>query len=524
MRASLTWLAALLLVPLGLGQAHDHGDQAKAPLMVLLDVQGNNDVQVGDLARFEVIAFGADGLPEPHRDFHFQVLFAGKPLLETTAASGHDYDGILQFDVTFPSPGPYRARVFDAGIEVAHLEGWAVPAAILPAVVHLEGPTLAAVGTPALFRVWPEDQEGRQVQHFYTLLEVRRDGELTYRAKLHGHDEADLGPVEAEIGFPFPGTYTVSATVYQASPYGPQHLAFAPLHAEREVQVLPGASLASNPPTSAPLPTGIVQGGTGILRLLGTYDPSPEVGPGTLQHLSVIAMSPSSGGLVGHGNFAALLLGPGGERLFASRFLHEADGVLEFATTQPAAGAYLFQVHQDGEASIAMPFRVGLPAVGPTSGPHTVIVSGLERAQAGKPQPVQIAIHDVAGMPIQHAEVDVQVVGPDGVPHLLVKLHTHDDGQFPFVFTPLREGVHTIKVVPFVLESRPVAFLDQATWLTVPLEVGRGEAWPSDERPSLAQSPQSAAPSDDSTPLAAALSSAILSLGLVAAFFFYRRR
>lgn len=472
------WMVALLLLalPLAAGQAHDHGAAERAPLAIVLDV-GGDEVLAGDPARFQVVVFGDDGVPDPHQDLRIEVEFGGRLLLATTAASGHDYDGVNVFEVTFPGVGPYTARVLDdAGQERARLDGWAV-ASELPSVDangRMDGPVVAVAGQPAPFRFWPEDEAGLIIPHFYTLLEVRGESGLLYRAKLHGHEPADLGPAEVELSFPLPGTYTVEGTIYQASPYGPQNVAFAPLRVSQQVQVLAGPPPSPSPFPAIPSASPVRASGQDGLELLGTFDPSPQVGPGTLQHLVVLAER--EGRLSTHNDFTVNLTGPLGNTLFASRFLHESDGILELATTQPLPGVYSLHVDQGGRGAIDLAYAV-VPADDPTSiGPQTLSVKGLEGARSSVPQALEVSIADAAGRPLAHSEVDLQILGPDGLPVVTAKLHTHGDGRFAVTITPLEAGLHTLRLVPFTLESRPVSFPDGPA--VALFDVAEGEPWP----------------------------------------------
>ncbi|MEA3142922.1 MAG: hypothetical protein QOG31_246 [Thermoplasmata archaeon] len=486
-------LAVLLLAPLAAGQ-HEHHAVARAPLAVLLDVQGANEVQAGDPARFAAVAFGDDGVPDTDQVLRIEATQMGRLLLAIPAASARDADGVAQFDVLFPVAGPYLVRVLDAaGTKLAKLEGWALAPDAKPATPRMEVPASAVAGQPVRLRFWPEAANGTLVPHFYTLLEVRRAGELTYRAKLHGHDAADLGAAEADIAFPLPGAYTVDATIFQASPYGPQPIAFRPMHLQQAVQVSPGPALPAEQAPSVPtLPTptpaaGPVVALNGTEMLVGTYDPAPQVGPGTLQRLTVLAED-AAGGLLGHDNFAARLTGPTGNVLFASRFLHESDGVLEFATTQSLPGRYHLAAWQGGAAAIGLPFQV-LPAA-PATLPQQVTVTGLDRAAAGIPLEVHVALQDAAGRAPANVEADVQVAGPSGVGIVSAKLRAQD-GRLAFSFAPLETGPHTLRLVPYATDGQPLVFPNAAAWSTTAFNVAAGAAWPAPQKP---PAPLAAAP------------------------------
>jgi hypothetical protein len=124
---------------------------------------------------------------------------------------------------------------------------------------------------------------------------------------------------------------------------------------------------------------------------------------------------------------------------------------------------------------------------------------------------------------VQHAEVDAQVVGPDGVPILTVKLHTHDDGLLPFTFTPLVAGPHALRLVPFSLGLQPVVFVNPASWSAVPFDVAPGDAWPLAQAP-VQPDPAPAPSSSDSPPALAALATILAGLLVTTAVVLRKRR
>src|SRR5207249_2613599 len=68
-----------------------------------------------NLAHFAILDLGPGLVPEYHQQNHVRVTENGAVLMETTPDSGHDYDGVVPFDVTFPIAGAYRVETLDAG-------------------------------------------------------------------------------------------------------------------------------------------------------------------------------------------------------------------------------------------------------------------------------------------------------------------------------------------------------------------------------------------------------------------------
>jgi hypothetical protein len=453
MRLVLAAALALLLVPMAGAQGHAHG--GASGVLIVADALVGGQVHAGDLAQFSVLAVGDDAVPDFHQGIPVRVTLNGVVLFETTPDSGHDYDGIQTFAVTFPVPGPYRVEALgDDGSPLAVFEGVALAGEPRPAQARIDGPASVPVGALAEYTMWPEDLDGRLLEHFYALFEVRDGASVVYRAKLHGHGGHEHGALRAAVAFPRAGSYDVTAVLFQADTTGPQPQQFLPVAHTLAVDV----TMAPPQPAVPVLPPAgdrnrVVEAAGTKGRLLGTFDPYAEVGPTTMQHIAVLALDEADR-LVRHVDFKGELLGPLGQVLFSSEHLHETDGLLDFATTQPAPGVYTFRATDPGGAVLEAPYVVRPPVEALSVGPQALRHSGLADLSLGVPANALLSIRDLAGRPFDHGEVDLVALGPGGAPWLMAKLHTHADGDYAFAFTAPGEGSHT----PFPLEARPTTF------------------------------------------------------------------
>jgi MYXO-CTERM domain-containing protein len=152
---------------------------------------------------------------------------------------------------------------------------------------------------------------------------------------------------------------------------------------------------------------------------------------------------------------------PASGLVFASSTLHEYDGVFEVVFGTPNAGEYrLSAVVSRGQwkQSIHLPFTITGPGVPASGGPGIVSVAGLDGAMAWKRTGVELAVRTLAGTPVEHSEVDFQVMrgGVDGPIVLQNKLHTHGDGNLGFDVALTEPGRYTLRLDPETLEGEPV--------------------------------------------------------------------
>ncbi len=504
MRAAGLWTLALLLALPAAAQHMHHGeDVAAQPAQVVIDV-ADQDVVAGHPATFAILLLTEAGEPRVHQDMRIRASFAGTVLFEAPAATGHDYDGLNELTVTFPSAGPWTVELLDdGGASLARLEGWAIAKPQEHAVAHFEGPANASVGEPVEYRIWPADPDGRYVKHFYTLFEAWDEEGLALQAKLHGHNDDQVNESVVQLGFPHPGRWLLRAHMFQSAVYGPQIYSFDPLTAELSVEVT-GTSLAGASMPGEPAPQ--VRNGTAPKALVATLDPQPQPGRSTPLRLAVRAVGNESA-LRTHIDFAGTLSDAAGHVLFATDRLHESDGLLQVLARPGLPGDYLWSVVSEGNGTrMDVPFRV-LPDGSPSRAKVSVELPGFV---AGEPAQVTLAVADGAGAPLAHAEVGLEVLDAAGRLQVAAKLHTHD-GRLPFTLTMLDAGNHTLRLTPATLGQEDVA----GAVRDVAFEAATGEAWPVIEKP---EPEPAAAPSDGAgnplPPLAWRAAAAVVVLGL----------
>lgn len=412
------------------GQGHEHGEAG--PIVLAHDGPSDGRQFVGNLAHFAAIARGDDAVPDFHQDLPVRVSLNGRVLFETTSGSGHDYDGINIFDVVFPEPGPYQVEALDAsGAVAATLSGVVLPAPTLRQnlTVQEAGPIL--VGQPVTFSYQVHgDDAAVATPHTDCWFEVLQSGKTQFRTKTHTHETAQ----ELQYAFPVLGPHVVRVTCFQAFPSA-KAILFAPVIHEQVVDVLPGLPLdvlalgTTTPPTA--LNAVVVGASGGALQLVGTLDPYTVVGPDTLQHLVAAVVDPATGVPRQHVDFQATFTSPTGV-LFSSATLHEYDGLFELSTRQAVPGIYRLVVTADAgdwSDTITLAYTVA-PAVVPTTlGPVGYQLATF--TMEGQASDYLFGSLAATG-PFAHSEIELRVQDAAGRPVLVTKLHTHDDGTFPF--------------------------------------------------------------------------------------------
>lgn len=448
-------LALLLVLPLVAGQGHEHGGPG-GPVAVVTDLHTDGLAFAGTPAHFAVVAFGSDDEPDFHQDMPVRVLLDDVVLWQTTAASGHDYDGIVELDIVFPHPGTWRVEALDAdGGVLAHREGTVVERVTEPEVTWLGTvPATASVLEPLRLEYGLAGAAGL-LNHTDVVLELYRDGLLVFRTHTHTHTETQ----SVGLRFPEPGEYTLRRIGYQAFPTE-DDAAFRPVVDERTITVtgVPPAPVPSTPtlPGATTDLNAVVRGEAGgAYQLLGAFDPYTVVGPGTLQHLSALVVDPEERALVQHVDFEATLTGPAGE-LFSSSTLHEYDGIYELATQQTLPGTYRLAVtasYGDWSDAIELVYVVAPPAAATVAGPQVLTLTSGALTES-QPSPIEFRAADAAGNPFAHGELEIDLRDRDGLSLLHAKLHTHGDGAFPATVA-VPAGSNPLHVTPFPLMPQP---------------------------------------------------------------------
>ncbi|HEV8359816.1 MAG TPA: hypothetical protein VGR28_05095 [Candidatus Thermoplasmatota archaeon] len=465
MRPGLVFAALAALVaaaPLAGAQQHSHAGEAM--VVVAHDGPPDGRAVVGNVAHFAAIILDAQGMPAFHHNLEVRVELNGLVLFATTPDSGHDYDGVFEFDVVFPVPGAYTITATSDGDVQATgtFAGYVVPMdAPLPATLQLDLPASIAAGQPFDLTYQIVDGQGQLLPHTDALVEVREAaaGHVLYRVHTHTHEEAQ----QLTLTLPLPGPYVARVLGYTAFPTAraPQFPAFV---TEQAFEVAPGLPDLGVAPV-APVPPGAMNqvdegeaGGEYVL--LTTYDPFTVVGPFSQTRLSALVLNATTMDAVQHVNFEATLTDALGRVLLHSASLHEYDGVLEILVGDAPVGQYHLAVEASrgnwtGTASAH--YTVAPPVEAMSAGPQIVEASGLDEPASGAPTDIDLFIHDLAGMPFSHGEVDLQVVPSQqgAAPILATKLHTHDDGHFPFTLTFPAAGDYDLIATPFALEARP---------------------------------------------------------------------
>ena len=432
-------LAVLLVLP---AAAQEHEHSASGPVFLAHDLRTTGEAYAGGLAGFAPMFLGDDAIPDPHKQNQVRVSQGGITLFETTADSGHDYDGVAPFLLAIPAAGPFEVASIAGDKVQAEFKGLAAPAPALAATAELELPAQSAAG--AAVPIALAAKVPGLVAHSDGIVEVRKDGpegEVLLRVHAHTHE----APMALHYVFPQPGTYAVRATVYQAYPGG-DDTAFVPATVVKAHEVLPGPPPAGPVPVAAMPPAArnaVVEGTTsgGPYRLIGSYDPYTVVGLGTLQHLAVSVMDPATRAPVAHVDFKAEVAGPYGT-WWSSASLHEYDGIFELAARAPIPGLHVLKVSAETGAwkgTVEMPFTV-LPGLEQVPAAAITLRSPDRGVAANQSADFAFSARDAAGRPVAHSEIDLVVLDPDGNLHLQAKLHTHGDGDFPFTLALPRAG------------------------------------------------------------------------------------
>ncbi|MGQ0536597.1 MAG: hypothetical protein ACT4PT_11050, partial [Methanobacteriota archaeon] len=470
----------------------------------------------GNINHFAAIKYAEDGTPAFHQQMLIRVTLNDVVVYETTPDSGHDYDGVNTFDVVFPVAGNYVVEVLDdEGVVVlAAFRGSVLPApGVRPATIAFEGPSSVPAFGVATFAYEIRDADGAPLSHTDAWFEIRdAAGGVRFRTKTHAHE----GPHEVEaILSPSPGDFVARVVAFQAQPG--KDAAYLPAVAEIPVTVTSSIAPVSGLAPVAPLETvtqcarpvlcnRVVRGeSSGAYEIFGTFDPWVYVGTQTQQHPFVLVIDPATRMPVPHVDFVARIE-VYGVVASASGSHHEYDGILEFADRHSGPGDVRLVVDAtkgDWKGHVELPWVI-LPAVAPVSlGPQIVETSGTDAVIAGAPADVEFFVHDLAGVPFAHGEIDLQVLeATTGVPILATKLHTHPDGKFPFTATFPREGDYVLRVSPFPLEARATTafYADEIGGsLDIPVTVGAGPGIPSLD-PGILPTSVEGGPEEDEVP------------------------
>lgn len=432
---------------------------------ILHDMGPDATTRAGTVNTLGWMLLNEDGQPAFHQDAVFEVTHNGRTLLKTTPSSGHDYDGVDPYRVSFPGPGTFTATVttWEAGEEVADtLEGRVLEAAGQPARIEASVPGTVEAGQSAEISYEVLGPDG-PVEHADVTVHVRRslDSFQVFRTTTHAHD----GQHALSYVFDRTGSFEVTLTATPVA--GEPDQDWAPVSVTRTIQVSetdPDPGVA-RPPSDRPLVNDRTTGSSdGPYELFGLYDPYTSVGPDGRLRLGALVLDAENGSTVDGVDMEASLMGPNDRQLFQSSDLHAADGFTYVTTSRPTVGEYSLTVHAskgDWSDTTTLSFSVLPPAA--AANPVALMASPNATAEvrAGETTTIPIQVDDAAGVPLMHGEVDWRVVDAEtGVTVYEGKLHTHENGTFPLTVAYPEAGGYRLEILPESLQPTPTPF----TW------------------------------------------------------------
>lgn len=425
--------------------------------MVLHDGPADGRAVVGDFTHFGFALLDAKGVLVEHQDATFVVTQNGVILFSSD--STHEYDGLFGLDLTFTRPGPYEIVAISGDMEMGSFRGEVVePVDATVARIELEAAPSGPAGNAVSGVLRIVDGAGAIIPHTDAIVEVRTQAERRLVSRVHLHIHED--PIVFTQALGLPGDYVVRVVGYLAYPTGrgPDVPAVV---AEFPVSAGPLALPAVPAPQAAPAPLA-PRGATvsaGGHTLQGMYDPQPLVGVGNLFRLAALVTEDANATPKAHVDFELEVRGPRGV-VFASKSLHEYDGMFEYAYAPDAPGVYDATLTAIvGDERLTVPFQVQVvpPAAPLDAGPKTVAVAGLDALVAGIPAELAFSIAGPSG-PLGHSEVEVTVSRAGEAPLYQFKLHAHGDGISRAVLLFPEEGEWLVAVdpVPLMPQSSPV--------------------------------------------------------------------
>ncbi len=448
-------VVALVLAPSVLAQDHDHGAGGN---VLVSHESGDDGRQIsGGSGSFGWVLLDDAGAPARHNDGRIKLTQNGVTLFES--ASLHDYDGVVTLETGWVRAGPYEIEAEVPGEPVAYFNGTVAPdTALESAALAIEGPKTANMNAPSTFTYELRDAAGVLIPHTDVIVEARRmsDDVLVFRTHTHSHADAQV----LTLAFEEPGTYELRFTGYQAFP-SVRARQFASVVATHGLEVAAMPTLPSPSSNVAPMANVRVEDPPYLLQL--TADPDVRVGPFTPFRSAAVVTDIANRTLVAHVDFDARIVGPLGNVIFASKSLHEYDGVLEVLSTNALPGTYTLEVKADRgswKASATQSWTVVPPAViAPVvsgGGNYEIHVTGLENAASGVPTDVTFSVVNAAGVPLAHSELEIALHRAiDEAPLYRTKLHTHGDGQFHATMTFPDAGAYVLRVDSFPLMPSP---------------------------------------------------------------------
>lgn len=441
----------------------DEPRPAQGPIAhITHEMPPTGDTYVENLNRFGWILLDEDAKPIMHQNAAFTVQQDGAPLLATSPSSGHDYDGVDRYHLTTLQQGPYTVTVdipHEGDTHTARFNGTAHEQPLTPATITHELPTQATAGEPTPLTYALETDQGDPIHHAHVLLEIWHTDEdrRIYQTTTHGHEANH----EATITFPTAGDYEIRLTPYHASPKD-DATRFASFTATHTLTVDEGATLEPSAPTREPLENTVDSSDSDApYELFLTYDPYTSTGPWQKMRIAGVIVDPDTRTLVPHVDVHATLTAPDGTTLLETTQLHAYDGIVEIETAQPTIGDYTLTLEAestrtDWTATGQATFSVHPPIAPMGAGPILVDLDGPTTLDPGQPADFTFEATTLGGAPYAHSEIAVTVHDEEDIVYS-GKLHTHDDGLFPFTLTFPEPGAYTVHADPFPLTPNPDA-------------------------------------------------------------------
>ncbi len=428
--------------------------------LITHDVPDDGATYTDNLNRFGWTVLDENGQPTPHLDAAFTLEQHGTPLFSTAPSSGHDYDAIDRYWATL-QPGGYNVTVevpLDGETLTATHQGTAHEADTTPATLEHDLPTTAQAGEPLPLEYDVTTHGGDRIEHAHVLLEAwdTDDDRRVLQTTTHGHQ----GPHEATITLPSEGEYALKLTAYHPHPTD-RTTPFSAFTTTHTLTVDPGTPLLPGIPTREPLENTVETGQSDApYDLFVTFDPYTSTGPDQKIRIGTAIVDTRTRALVEHVDIDARLEAPDATLLLETHE-HSYDGVAEIEAAPPVPGDYTLEIHaestrEDWTGTHQATFSIHPPAVPLYAGDYYLALDGDRTVDAGTPTDYTFRATDEAGEPYDHSEVAITVLDPDGQLHLAGKLHTHDDGLFPFTLNLPDPGTYTVHADPFPLMPSPV--------------------------------------------------------------------
>jgi hypothetical protein len=459
-------IASLVLSAMPMGVATSAGVDR---VVILHDVPDDGRTFVGNAVQFGWMMLTASHEATVHKDGHIRVVHNNRTIYETHGTSAaHDYDALNTFTIRFDEPGPYRVEASvprPTGVLRDAFEGFVHPrnesqVTASPVLSARLGP-IEPTGGRWLGASWALNGPHEEIlDHTDGLVDVRDAlGVLRLRTHLHTHES----PMSFNLRLDASDSATVAAQGYNAFPTesGAQ---FASVAAQQRADGC--LSCASMGPSGAVL--GPANPDASKYKVLTTYDPYATTYLGGPIRVNVVVLDALTGRPVPHVDFVAVLSrdvpeAAGAQTVFSSSTLHEYDGVFEFLYRATVPGPYMLSVlAKRGQWSelVKAPFTVLPVGAKPEVAQAMVRIDGFGAdalIPALQVQTLSFSLVSALGMPVRHAEVDFQILGPDSqVVAIANKLHTHDNGTMAFDFSLSQAGAYTLRLDPFTLDGEPI--------------------------------------------------------------------